>query len=141
MREKIVFPTLPKSVKVLNKAIHLQPKPLLVYVWSISCNRCQAQLRLLQRELQQVTGAWQIVTIHMPRSVEDGDEQRIRAAMPEQLPIIVDETLYFSDALRVKFVPAIYIFDEARQLKFAQQGTINGRLVRERLQKIVNSSL
>ena len=140
MREKIPFPHSITNMPSLNGSFKITGKPVLIYIWSNSCQTCLKQLQSLQRELQHLQSQCDILYVHMPRSHEDFWREPIERLIKEQkwrMPVVLDEQLIITNALRVRFVPAVFLFDRELQLRFSQQGTLSSRYIRERIEKII----
>ena len=118
------FPSIEQYDWVGNKP-RLSDKPILVLFWSISCQDCKIVLRNFMQKEWYLSDAFDIVSVHMPRSKKDTNELELKQFCEERkisFPVLIDNELHFSTIFRNQFVPTIYIFSKDKVLL----GKVNG---------------
>lgn len=112
----------------------------LIYFWSISCNQCETSIIKL-KELQQLfQNKLTIIAIHMPRSEEDKDVKAIKSKLKQlaiALPVYVDQHLRLTNAFENRFVPAYYLFDKEKKLRFYQAGVPSKKLLQQKIERFI----
>ena len=112
------FPSIEQYEWVGSKP-KLSDKPILVLFWSISCHDCKNVLRNFIQKNGYLSDAFDIVSVHMPRSRKDTNELDLKRFCEEQkisFPVLIDNDLHFSTIFRNQFVPTIYIFSKDKVL-------------------------
>lgn len=140
MKNSIYFPKIKNNAVILNGPLVIEHQPLIVIIWSASCQTCMQQLQRLRLELAHSLSRCQLFYIHMPRTKADQQRATVAQAMAQHAilePVILDEQLELTSALRIRFVPAVLFFDKEKKLRFSQQGTLSARFIRERIEKII----
>jgi len=115
-------------------------KPILIYFWSISCKSCQNGIERIKSLFKQYQDKLQIVTVHIPRSEEDRNIDRIQAWMDHNLfhfPVIVDQKHMVVDRFQNRYVPAFYLFDQKGELRYFQSGNSNPFILRKRMERLL----
>ena len=142
MRIRTKMPDLTGNEMILNNENSLQKenKVTLVYFWSMSCKQCEDSfpnlLELLQRFSDKVT----VITIHMPRIAEDHNVQAIEQQLKRlgiSFPVYIDEKQRLTNLFNNRFVPAYYLFDEQKELRFFQAGYITKKNLQRRIERLI----
>ena len=109
----------------VGKKPKLSDKPILVLFWSISCHDCKIVLHNFIKKEWYLSDAFDIVSVHMPRSKKDTSKLDLNRFCEERkisFPVLIDNDLHFSTIFRNQFVPTIYIFSKDKVLL----GMVNG---------------
>lgn len=114
-------------------------RPSIIQFWSISCGPCKESLPKVKNWFDTFNReTLNIVGIHMPRSEEDKDIEKVRQLIEEKdlrHPIAVDNDQIMTDAYENLYVPAFYLFDEEGKLRHFQVGT-KVKMLEQRLEKM-----
>ena len=109
----------------IGKKPKLSGKPILVLFWSISCQDCEIVLRNFIKKEWYLSDAFDIVSVHMPRSRKDTNEVELNRFCEKwkiSFPVLIDNELHFSTIFRNQYVPTVYIFSADEALL----GKVNG---------------
>lgn len=117
---------------------NLLGSPTLIVFWSVSCDSCEIIMRQLTK-LQQSHTEMQTILIHTPLSNEDNHMQKIREkashfSIDGAHVADLDEDL--SDLFRVRYVPALYLFDQQGQLRYSQAGKSNVSMLERKIARL-----
>ncbi|WP_102027509.1 TlpA family protein disulfide reductase [Salirhabdus sp. Marseille-P4669] len=141
LREKI--PILTGATSWLNGRVtnsELNGLPTLIHFWSISCNSCKDALPNVNQLRKETKGKLNILAVHMPRSNEDKDFNEVKNIAKQYgitQPIYIDDDLYLSKKMKVKYVPAYYLFDANGLLRHVQSGKGSIRLLEKRIERVL----
>lgn len=118
----------------------LKRVPVLVYFWSISCETCKESLPGIKQWHEKYKGSGlRVIGIHMPRSEEDTDVEKVKQAVAEwgiKDPTAIDNLHAMTDLYENQYVPAFYLFDEEGKLRHYQAGAKGAQMLEQRLEKI-----
>lgn len=106
------FPGL-EQYEWVGKQPKLTGKPILILFWSISCQDCKIVLRKFINNEWSLRGAFDIISVHMPRREKDTDKMELKQFCADSniaFPVMIDNQLHFSTIFRNQFVPTIYMF-------------------------------
>lgn len=116
-------------------------KPSLIHFWSVSCHLCKLEMPSL-KELQEKFGNQiNVIGIHIPRSVNDLDLDKIKETAENHLithPVFIDQELTLTDDYENEYVPAYYLFDKHGKLRHFQAGARGMSLLTKRVSRILN---
>lgn len=140
------MPDLDGAVKWLNskplgKADVIGNKPTFIHFWSVSCNKCKQDMPEINRLRDEYKEHLHVIAVHMPRSEEDLNVGQVRSIAKQNSishPIHIDSEYKLTDAFRIKFVPAYFIFDSEGKLRHSQGGGGGLNLLKKRIDRIVN---
>ena len=142
MKIRSLMPDLSGDELIVNeREIRDEPnKVTLVYFWSISCKQCEDSLPNLRELAQHFEGQLTVISIHMPRSAEDHNLEPIKQQLKRfgiSFPVYIDRQLRLTDLFGNRFVPAYYLFDEQKKLRFYQGGYINKKNLKQKIERLI----
>ncbi|WPF80628.1 TlpA disulfide reductase family protein [Bacillus velezensis] len=111
-------------------------KPALIHFWSASCRMCK-------EAMSEVNGFRDVVAVHMPRSEDDLDLEKIKKTAAEHdisQPIYVDSDHTLTEAFENEYVPAYYVFDKSGQLRHFQAGGSGMKMLEKRVSRVLSES-
>lgn len=117
-------------------------KPALIHFWSISCDLCKDSMPQINELRDHLKNDLHVIAVHMPRSKKDMDLDEIRKAANKHniaQPIFIDNSHHLTNAFRVKYVPAYYVFDADGKLRHSQSGGGGMTMLRKRLSRIIDN--
>ncbi len=118
-------------------------KPILVHFWSVSCHLCKVGMDKVNHFRDQYKNDLHVVAVHMPRSTEDLDLEKIeRDAKQYNItqPIFVDGDLKLTKSFDNKYVPAYYLFDKTGILRHYQAGASSMNMLEKRLNRLLEEA-
>lgn len=124
-----------------EKADLIGEKPTLIHFWSISCHLCKEAMPYMNNFRSRYKDRLNIMAVHMPRSEDDFDLQKIEKVAAEHnitYPIFIDGDLILNDAFGNQYVPAYYVFDKGGQLRHFQSERSGMGLLKKRVDRLVN---
>lgn len=143
LRERL--PDFPSTSAWLNGSIDkdylIGQKPILVFIWSVSCQSCEGTVKWVEKLKQKYENRFQIVGVHMPRLRTDTDRRAIKekaARLGMTYPILLDHDTSYSKLLGTQTVPNFYLFDKKGLFRHRQSGEVGLRLLEQKLVTIIN---
>lgn len=115
--------------------------PVLVHFWSVSCKLCKGSMVTLNKWKNSYENKFNIVSVHMPRTKEDTNEQLIRSTIDGwnmTHPVCLDHDLIVSNIYQNRIVPAFYLFDKSGLLRHYQVGENGMQMLERRLKLLMN---
>ena len=112
----------------------------IIYFWSISCQQCETSIIKLKELKQLFQDKLTIITVHMPRSEEDKNVKAIEKKLKQlaiSFPVYVDQQLRLTNAFENRFVPAYYLFDKEKKLRFYQSGLPSKKLLQQKVERFI----
>ena len=142
MRLKSQMPDLTGTEMILNNSSNLLDvnKVTLVYFWSMSCTQCKESFPKLKELVHQFSDKINVLSIHMPRSKEDQNVQAIKQQLDRfeiSFPVYIDQQLRLTNLFENRFVPAYYVFDKDKKLRFYQAGSVSKRFLQQRIERLI----
>lgn len=113
----------------------------LFHFWSVSCDLCKTAFPYINQLRDDYNGKLNVVAVHMPRSNEDFDLDRVKNVARTydiSQPIYVDNNHVLTDEFSVRYVPAYYIFDANGKLRHFQAGESSIRLLLKRIERLID---
>ncbi|MFZ3588126.1 TlpA family protein disulfide reductase [Bacillus sp. DJP31] len=117
--------------------------PTLVHFWSVSCYLCKEAMPEINQFRDDYKDRLNVVAVHMPRSEEDLDLEKIKEVAAEHnitQPIFVDSEHKLTNAFQNEYVPAYYVFDKAGQLRHFQAGGSGMKMLTKRVDRVLNEA-
>ena len=145
MRLREWLPAFPSSASWINSYVDkdalVGTKPILLFVWSVSCPSCEGTAAWVERLQQKYEGRFHVVGIHMPRMQADMNlglikEKASRLGMT--YPILVDNDSSYTRLLGNQTVPNFYLFDKKGSYRHRQSGDVGLRILEQRLITLIN---
>ena len=142
MRIRTKMPDLTGDEIRLNSenSLHKDNKVTLIYFWSMSCKQCEDSfpnlLELAQRFSNEVT----VISIHMPRIADDHNVQAIEQQLKRlgvSFPVYIDAQQRLTNLFNNRIVPAYYLFDRQKELRFFQAGYITKKNLQLRIERLI----
>ncbi|MBY7143786.1 redoxin domain-containing protein [Virgibacillus sp. NKC19-3] len=131
--------------KQLERKDIIGRKPTLIHFWSVSCDSCKRDMSNVNIFRDTYSDTLNIIAVHMPRSEEDINLDQIQGVANEQgisQPIIVDNEYALTNAFRVRYVPAYYLFDHEGKLRYYQSGNSGGiNILRKRINRVLDRTI
>ncbi|WP_303967906.1 TlpA disulfide reductase family protein [Sporosarcina ureae] len=124
-----------------SKSELIGEKPTLVHFWSVSCHMCKEAMPDVNNFRDQYKDELNVVAVHMPRSEDDVDLEKIKTVAAEHditQPIFVDSELKLNDAFENQYVPAYYVFDKDGQLRHFQAGGSGMKMLEKRVNRVLD---
>lgn len=118
-------------------------KPTLIHFWSISCHLCKEAMPQINEFRDQYKDKLNVVAVHMPRSEDDLDLDKIKNIAEEHnivQPIFVDSEHKLTDAFENQYVPAYYVFDKEGKLRHFQAGGSGMKMLTKRVNRVLEES-
>lgn len=118
-------------------------KPTLIHFWSISCHLCKEAMPQVNQFRDQYKDRLNVVAVHMPRSEDDLDLEKIKKVAEEHgitQPIFVDSEHKLTDAFENQYVPAYYVFDKEGKLRHFQAGGSGMKLLEKRVNRVLEET-
>lgn len=115
-------------------------KPTLIHFWSVSCGLCKDAMREVNKFRDQYKEKLNVVAVHMPRSEEDTNIEKIKEVAQEfniTQPIFVDNSLKLSDLFENQYVPSYYVFDYTGVLRHYQAGGNGMKMLEKRVNRVL----
>ena len=114
--------------------------PVLIYFWSLSCHICHENMPKLStwRAMYAPKGL-HLVAIHVPRSEEETDLDKVRRAAAEFHvidPCGLDNEHALVHAFDNKFLPAYFLFDSEHHLRSRTAGDAGLNLLGDVLKRL-----
>lgn len=116
-------------------------KPTLIHFWSVSCYLCKEAMPDINNFRDQYKDELNVVAVHMPRSEEDTDLEKIKEVAAEfdiTQPTFVDNELKLTDVFQNQYVPAYYVFDKDGQLRHMQAGGSGMKMLEKRVNRVLD---
>ncbi|MFS0574408.1 TlpA disulfide reductase family protein [Sporosarcina sp. 179-K 3D1 HS] len=126
-----------------TKADLIGEKPTLIHFWSVSCRLCKEAMPDVNNFRDRYKDELNVVAVHMPRSTDDLDLEKIKEAAAEQditQPIFVDNKEKLTDVFDNQYVPAYYVFDKEGLLRHFQAGGSSIRMLKKRVNRILGET-
>ena len=123
----------------------LAGSPTLVHFWSVSCYICKNNLPTLQ-ECKQTYGpsGLKVVAVHMPRSEDELDVERVKAALAEygiDEPCAVDNEHALGERFETGGLwPYYFLFDADGKMKTRSAGNAGLTTVEAALKKLTDAA-
>lgn len=147
MKLREPMPSLEGATTVLNGEVVREAligeKPTLFHFWSISCHLCKEAMPNINEFRDEYKEKLNVVAIHMPRSEEDLNLEKIKAVAEEHgivQPILVDNKHTITDAFENQYVPAYYVFDKNGVLRHFQAGGSGMQMLTKRVNRVLNEA-
>lgn len=118
-------------------------KPTLIHFWSISCHLCKEAMPQVNQFREQYLDKLNVVAVHMPRSEDDLDIEKIKQIAKEHgitQPIFVDSEHKLTDAFENQYVPAYYVFDREGKLRHFQAGGSGMKMLEKRVNRVLDET-
>jgi thiol-disulfide isomerase/thioredoxin len=115
--------------------------PILVHFWSVSCHSCKGAIPIMNYWNEKYNGKLNIVSVHMPRTIQDVDVQMIQTISQQlniQHPICLDHHLEVTKTYQNRFVPSYFLFDKKGLLRHYQSGENGMRMLENKLIRMMN---
>ncbi|NLY80504.1 MAG: TlpA family protein disulfide reductase [Lysinibacillus sp.] len=115
-------------------------KPTLIHFWSVSCGICKEAMGDVNKFRDQYKGKLNVVAVHMPRSEEDLDLEKIKEVAQDfhmTQPIFVDNELKLADAFENQYVPSYFVFDHTGVLRHYQAGGSGMKMLEKRVKRVL----
>lgn len=145
MKLRSPMPELEGATKWLNgevtKADLVGEKPTLIHFWSVSCHLCKEAMPEVNKFRDQYKDELNVVAVHMPRSEEDTDINKIEEVAKQfdiSQPIFVDNEMKLTDAFENQYVPAYYVFDKTGVLRHFQAGGSGMKMLEKRVNRVLD---
>lgn len=116
-------------------------KPTLLHFWSVSCHLCKEAMPQVNNFRDQYKDQLNVVAIHMPRSEDDLDLEKIKGTASEHgitQPIFVDSEHKLTEAFENQYVPAYYVFDKDGNLRHFQAGGSGMKMLEKRVNRVLD---
>ncbi|GLY10645.1 TlpA family protein disulfide reductase [Bacillus badius] len=116
-------------------------KPTLIHFWSISCHLCKEAMPKVNEFRDEYSDKLNVVAVHMPRSEDDLDLEKIKAVAEEHgitQPIFVDSEHKLTEAFENQYVPAYYVFDKDGNLRHFQAGGSGMKMLEKRVNRVLD---
>ncbi|KZR57231.1 TlpA family protein disulfide reductase [Pseudobacillus badius] len=116
-------------------------KPTLIHFWSISCHLCKEAMPKVNEFRDEYSDKLNVVAVHMPRSEDDLDLEKIKAVAAEHgitQPIFVDSEHKLTEAFENQYVPAYYVFDKDGNLRHFQAGGSGMKMLEKRVNRVLD---
>lgn len=126
-----------------TKADLIGEKPTLIHFWSVSCHLCKEAMPDVNNFRDQYKDELNVVAVHMPRSEDDLDLEKIKEVAAEHditQPIFVDSEAKLTDAFENQYVPAYYVFDKDGQLRHFQAGGSGMKMLEKRVNRVLGET-
>lgn len=126
-----------------TKADLIGEKPTLIHFWSVSCHLCKEAMPDVNNFRDQYKDELNVVAVHMPRSEDDLDLDKIKEVAAEHditQPIFVDSEAKLTDAFENQYVPAYYVFDKDGQLRHFQAGGSGMKMLEKRVNRVLGET-
>ncbi|MFJ7825115.1 TlpA family protein disulfide reductase [Psychrobacillus sp. NPDC096623] len=147
MKLRTKIPSFPSDNNWINGPINNEKlagqKPVLVYFWSVSCPSCGGAYKYISQWKAKYGEFFNLVGIHMPRSKEDLQEQRIVEAIQKgrmKDSIYLDHALVMTKQFQNRIVPSFYLFDKKGLLRHIQSGENGMMMLEKRLLMLINEN-
>lgn len=147
MKLRSKMPELTGATQWLNGEVSKEDligeKPTLFHFWSVSCHLCKEGMAGVNEFYEKYHDRLNVVSVHMPRSEQDLDIEKIKKIATEYQiihPIFVDSQHKLTDAFENKFVPAYYVFDKEGQLRHFQAGGGGIKMLTKRVNRVLGIS-
>lgn len=118
--------------------------PVLIHFWSVSCNLCENSVETINKWKNIYRGKFKIVSVHMPRTKEDVDDQLIRSIISKWKmthPVCIDHDLIVTKTFQNRIVPSFYLFDKKGTLRHYQVGENGMQMMERRLKLLINEQI
>jgi thiol-disulfide isomerase/thioredoxin len=145
MKLREQMPELEGATSWLNgertKAELVGEKPTLIHFWSISCHLCKESMPEVNEFRDRYKEDLNVVAVHMPRSEDDLDMEKIKSVAAEHdiiQPIFVDSEVKLTEAFDNQYVPAYYVFDKDGQLRHFQAGGSGMKMLEKRVNRVLD---
>lgn len=126
---------------VVSKEDLVGEKPTIVHFWSVSCELCKEAMPEVNKFRNQYKGKLNVVAVHMPRSEEDTDLEKIKEVAQTfdiTQPIFVDNELKLADAFENQYVPSYFVFDHTGILRHYQAGGSGMKMLEKRVNRVLD---
>lgn len=147
MRLRELMPELVGATAWINGEVSKEQligtKPTLIHFWSISCHLCKEAMPQVNQFRDQYKDRLNVVAVHMPRSEDDLDLEKIKKVAEEHgitQPIFVDSEHKLTDAFENQYVPAYYVFDKEGKLRHFQAGGSGMKLLEKRVNRVLEET-
>lgn len=147
MKLRTKIPTFPSDNNWINRPVNneqlIGQKPVLVYFWSVSCSLCGGAYKYVSQWKAKYGEFFHVIGIHMPRSKEDLQEQRIVEAVQKGKmndSIYLDHGLVVTKQFQNRIVPSFYLFDKKGLLRHIQSGENGMMMLEKRLLMLINEN-
>lgn len=115
--------------------------PTLIHFWSISCHLCKEAMPQVNEFRDKYEGKLNVVAVHMPRSEDDLDLEKIKKVAAEHSitqPIYVDSEHNLTNRFENQYVPAYYVFDKEGKLRHFQAGGSGMKMLEKRVNRVLD---
>lgn len=147
MKLREPMPSLEGATEWLNGEVTrdelIGEKPTLIHFWSISCGLCKEAMPQVNEFREQYKDKLNVVAVHMPRSEDDLDLEKIKSVAAEHdisQPIYVDSEHKLTNAFENQYVPAYYVFDKEGNLRHFQAGGSGMKMLTKRVNRVLEEN-
>lgn len=147
MKLREPMPLLEGATAVLNGEVVREAligeKPTLFHFWSVSCHLCKEAMPNINEFRDEYKEKLNVVAIHMPRSEEDLDLEKVKEVAEEHgivQPVLVDNKHAITDAFENQYVPAYYVFDKNGVLRHFQAGGSGMQMLTKRVNRVLSEA-
>jgi thiol-disulfide isomerase/thioredoxin len=147
MKIREPMPSLDGATEWLNGEVSKEQligdKPTLIHFWSVSCHVCKEAMPGINQFRDNYQDRLNVVAVHMPRSEEDLDLEKIKEVAAEHhisQPIFIDSEHKLTEAFENQYVPAYYVFDKTGQLRHFQAGGSGMKMLTKRVDRVLNEA-
>lgn len=145
MKLRSPMPELEGATNWLNEIVSKEElvgeKPTLIHFWSVSCTLCKEAMAEVNKFRDRYKGKLNVVAVHMPRSKEDTDLEKIKEVAKDfdiVQPIFVDNELKLADAFDNQYVPSYFVFDHTGILRHYQAGESGMKMLEMRVNRVLD---
>ncbi|TVP85400.1 MAG: TlpA family protein disulfide reductase [Alkalicoccus sp.] len=117
-------------------------KPVLIHFWSVSCPHCMEAIPELNKIRDDFERDLEIIAVHVPLLKEDINLSVIKEAVANLniiQPVALDNQGVLADSFEIPKVPAYYVFDSRGRLRHFQKGGRGIKMLRRRIERVLDS--